>query len=112
MYRYVRHTPLDTGHKYGDVLTDGVLSPTVIEKFLESGILVRITTPPLSEIPSFEKRFTLLSRANINTIEDLTKANPKQVSKLILKSAATVRRWQIEAEGWLRPTPAIEKEDN
>lgn len=110
MYRYVRHTPLDTGHKYGDILKDGDLKQKVIDKFLASGILVRITTPPLSEIPDFEKRSVLLIKAGIETIEDLTEANPNQVAKKIRKSVSTVRRWQSEAMKWL--VPDIEIDEN
>lgn len=111
MYRHVRYTPLDTGHKYGDILKDGDLKPKVIEKFLSAGILVRVLTPPLSEIPAFEKRFELLAKASVITIEDLTSADPGQVAKKIKKSAVTIRRWQSEAMQWLTP-PDIKIDDN
>ena len=110
MYRYVRKTPLDTGIKYGDILKDDDLKEKTIKKFLVSGTLVRITTPPLSEIPTFEKRSQELIRVGIETIEDLTNANPNQVAKKTRKSVVTIRRWQSEAMQWL--VPDDEKEDN
>lgn len=111
MYRYVRKTPLDTGHKYGSILRDGDLKEKTINKFLESGTLIRVSTPPLSEIPAFETRSKLLAKASIETVEDLIKANPNQVAKKVIKSAATIRRWQSEAMEWLAP-PIVEIDDN
>lgn len=109
MYRYVRRTPLDTGHKYGDILRDGDLKPATIEAFLASGILVRISTPPLSEIPTFEKRCELLAQANIITVADLIKANPGQTAKKTKKSVSTIRRWQSEVMQWLMPDENIDE---
>ncbi len=109
MYRYVRQTPLDTGHKYGSILKDGDLKEKTISKFLKTGTLVKITTPPLSEIPNFDKRSKLLAKVNIDTIEDLISANANEVAKKIKKSAITIRRWQSEAMQWLVPN---EIEDN
>lgn len=107
MYRYVRQTPLDTGHKCGDILKDGDLKPETIKLFLEKGTLVRVTTPPLTEIPKFEKRVEALARADILTIDDLVMANPTKVAKKVLKAQSTIRRWQAEAMAYLSP-PQIE----
>lgn len=105
MYRMVRHTPLSSGQKYGDIIRDGELSPATIQKFLTSGTLVRVSTPPLSELPQWEKRPELaaLARANVITIEDLMRADENKLAKVIKKSARTIRQWQEEATQWLNP---------
>jgi len=110
MYRMVRHTPLSSGHKYGDIIRDGELSPATIQKFLASGTLVRVSTPPLSELPQWEKRPELaaLARANVITIEDLIRANETELAKAIRKSVRTIRQWKDEVMVWLNPEPPKE----
>lgn len=103
MYRYVKRVPLDTGHKYGDILKDGDLSKKTIEKFLRSGILVKVSSPPLSEIPAFEERGEILAPVGVVKISDLAEANPTELAKKVHKSASTIRRWQHEAMRWLAP---------
>lgn len=103
MYRWIRQTPLDTGHKYGDVLKDGDLPAKSIARFLETGSLVRVSSPPLAEIPAFEERAETLEPAGVVMISDLVEANATELAKKINKSASTVRRWQSEAMQWLAP---------
>lgn len=103
MYRYTRNTPLDTGQVYGDIVRDGDLPASVIQKFLASGILVQEVTPPLSEIPTFEKRADELKMAGVVTITDLVQCDAAAVAKAVGKSATTIRRWQAEAMTWLAP---------
>lgn len=103
MYRYVRRVPLDTGHKYGDIIKDGDIPDKSIRRFLESGTLVKVSTPPLSEVPAFEDRVATLEAVGVVMISDLVQANPSQLAKKIRKTAATVRRWQHEAVRWLAP---------
>lgn len=103
MYRYVRKIPSSKGHKYGDVLKDGDLKARTIEILLAKGTLVRVTTPPLTEIPNFEGRARQLVAAGITTIEDLAEADAKKTAKVIHKSPSTIRRWQSEAMEWLAP---------
>jgi hypothetical protein len=103
MYRYVRHTPLDTGHKYGDILKDGDLKPETIRLFLSTGTLIQVSSPPLSEIPAFEKRAVELAEFNIITVKNLAEADAVILARKIGKSATTIRRWQTEAMQWLQP---------
>jgi hypothetical protein len=103
MYRYTRKVPLTTGQQYGAVIRDGDLKPKVIEKFLATGTLIKISTPPLSEIPAYEKRSKELLKASIQTIEDLIECNATEVAKKLNKSTVTIRRWQSEAMQWLMP---------
>lgn len=105
MYRMIRHTPLSSGQKYGDILRDGDLSARVIDKLLQSGTLVRVSTPPLSELPQWEKRPELaaLARVHVITIEDLIRADENKLAKVIKKSVRTIRQWKEEATQWLNP---------
>jgi hypothetical protein len=86
MYRYVRHTPLDTGHKYGDILKDGDLKPETIRLFLSTGTLIQVSSPPLSEIPAFEKRAVELAEFNIITVKNLAEADAVILARKIGKS--------------------------
>ena len=111
MYRWNRLTPSDKGHKKGQIIHDEDLKPESIALFLTTGTLVKVSTPPLSEIPAFEKRAELLEPVGIITIEDLVEANPSTTGKKIKKAAVTIRRWQSEAMKWLEP-PKEKKESN
>jgi hypothetical protein len=105
-----RRTPLSTGQRFGDIIQDGDLTRATINKFLSSGTLTRITTPPLSELPDeWEKRANKLSKAGIYTIDDLVKAKPGTVAKQIKMTARTVKRWQQEAIDYLSPKQTIKK---
>lgn len=101
----VRHTPLSSGQKYGDILRDGELSSTTIQKMLDSGTLVRVSTPPLSEVPEWEKRAELLVVTGIVTLEHLIKADTLELAKKLKRPARIIKQWQDEALAWLNPPP-------
>ena len=103
MYRLIRRTPLSTGQQYGDIIRNGDLSQTAIDTMLASGTLVRVTVPPLSEIPVFEERSDILIRAGIRTLGDLIDATSADLASKINKSVTTARRWQAEAIKCLEP---------
>lgn len=104
MYRMTKHTPLQTGHAYGDIIRDGELSRETIQALLARGILVRVETPPLSELSDcWEKRAKRLNKAGVVTIEDFAQANVSRVAKSINMTPRTVRRWQQEAVEFLNP---------
>jgi hypothetical protein len=98
MYRLTRRTPLSTGQRQGDIIQDGDLKGKTIQKFLATGTLVRVSTPPLTELPDWEKRAGLLEKAGIITIQDLIEASPAQLVRATKKARTTVRRWQAEAK--------------
>lgn len=103
MYRMVKHTPLSTGHTYGDIIKDGELSPSTIARMLASGTLVRVTTPPLSELPDWDKRADILRAVGVITITNLIEANVIDLAKSIKRPAKIIKQWQDEALAWLNP---------
>lgn len=104
MYRMVRHTPLSSGHKYGDILKDGDLSATTIQRFLASGTLVRVSTPPLFELPGeWEKRSDILAKVEIITVQNLIEADAPDLAHKIKRPARIIKQWQDEALAWLNP---------
>lgn len=104
MYRMVRHTPLSSGHKYGDIVRDGELSPATIQRMLESGTLVRVSTPPLSELPGeWENRARILAQAGIVTVTHLIEANVTELAKATRRPAKIIKQWQDDALAWLNP---------
>jgi hypothetical protein len=105
MYRLTRRTPLSTGQRQGDIIQDGDLKPKTIQIFLVSGTLVRVSTPPLTELPGWEKRAELLKKAGIITIQDLLEASPTGLVRQTKKSRTTVKRWQIEAKKAIEVKP-------
>lgn len=108
MYRMVKHTPLSTGQKYGDIIKDDELSSSTIQKMLSSGTLVRVSTPPLSELPEWEKRADILVRAEIITVTQLLEANVTELAKAIKKPVKIIKQWQDEALAWLTPPSSNE----
>lgn len=105
MYRYVRHTPLETGQKYGDIIKDGELSASAVQRFLASGTLVHVSTPPLSEIPNWDKRAETLAGVGVITLADLIKADTTGLAKKLKKPGRIIKQWQDEALAWLSPPP-------
>jgi len=104
MYRMTKQAPLQTGQKYGDIIRDGELSPGTIQALLARAILVRVSTPPLSELSEcWEKRARKLNKAGIVTVEDLAQANVNKTAKVVSLSPRTIRRWQQEAIDYLNP---------
>lgn len=103
MYRMVKHTPLSTGQKYGDIIKDGELSANTLARMLASGTLVRVSTPPLSELPEWEKRADILAIANIFTVSHLLEADVSNLARSIKKPAKIIKQWQDEALAWLNP---------
>lgn len=103
MYRMVRHTPLSTGQKYGDIIRDGDLNPAVIQKMLSSGTLLRVNTPPLSELPEWDKQAGLLAGTNVLTIRDLLDVDVNELARKIKRPARIIKQWQDEALAWLNP---------
>lgn len=101
MYRMTRNTPLSTGQRYGDIIRDGDLKPATISRMLESGTLVQIDTPPLSELPEWDKRAEMFSRAGIVTIQDLLEADVVGLARQLKRSVRQVKQWQDEAMAWL-----------
>jgi hypothetical protein len=104
----VRRTPLSTGQKYGDIIKDGELSPNTIARMLESGTLVRVATPPLSELPDWDKRAGTLAMAGVFTVTQLIEANVSNLAKSIKRPAKIIKQWQDEAIAWLNPPPSNE----
>jgi hypothetical protein len=106
MYRWTRRTPLDTGHKYGDIIRDGELGAKSIRRFLASGSLVPVSSPPLSEVPGrWDPYLDDLSGAGIEDLKTLLDTGPKELASSIGKSIRTVKRWQADAEKALKPPP-------
>lgn len=103
MYRMVRNTPLSTGQKKGEIIKDGELKPEIIQRFLASGTLTRVETPPLTELPEFEDRAATLAKAEVVTIQDLAEANVTGLAKSLGKSTRSIKQWQDEALAWLSP---------
>lgn len=103
MYRHNRNTPLSSGHKKGDIVRDGDLKPEIRDKMLKAGTLVRISTPPLAQLPKFKQRAKDLLEAGIVTVEDFVKAEAGDLAKQVGKTKATLIKWQAEAEQWLAP---------
>jgi hypothetical protein len=103
MYRYVRHVPLATGQKYGDIIKDGDLKQSVIDKMLASGTLVKISMPPLTELPHWESRAKILNAANVTTVSDLLLADVDNLAKKLKKPVKIIKNWQDEVTAWLRP---------
>lgn len=109
MYRMTRQTPLSTGQKYGDIIRDGELKSETIEKMLASGTLVKITTPPLSELPILEEQSERLAKVGVVTIDDLIEANPTLLGKKVKKSMVTIEKWQKQALKFLEPDKKSDK---
>lgn len=103
MYRMVRHTPLSTGHKYGDIIKDGELAPATMTRMLASGTLVRVSTPPLSELPEWDRRAAALALAGVFTVSHLIEANVSNLARSTKKPAKIIKQWQDEALAWLNP---------
>jgi hypothetical protein len=106
MYRMVKHTPLSTGQKYGDILKDGDLQPSTIQRMLDSGTLIKVSAPPLGEFPEWEKRAELLLTAGIVTASDLAEADVNELAGKINRSVRIIKQWQGEALTWLTPKPS------
>lgn len=105
MYRMVKHTPLSSGHKYGDILRDGDISAAAVQKMLLSGTLVRVSTPPLSELPGeeWEKRAATLMMHGIVTVQNLIEADITELARKLKRPARIIKQWQDEALAWLNP---------
>lgn len=102
LYRLTRRTPLSTGQKYGDIIREGDLSARVLRIMLETGTLIRVSTPPLSELPGWERRSDVLARAGVSTVEELIQAQPEEIAAKVKKSARTIRRWQEESAKFIK----------
>lgn len=105
MYRLTRRTPLSSGQKQGDIIQDGELKRKIIDKMLASGTLVRVSTPPLDELPGWETRAKLLAKAGIRTVQDLIEADMAELRKATKKTTTTIRRWQTEAKKAIEVSP-------
>lgn len=104
MYRMVKHTPLSSGQKYGDILKDGDISAAAIQKMLASGTLVRVSTPPLSELPGeWDKRTAALMMCGVVTIQNLIEADTTELARKLKRPARVIKQWQDEALAWLNP---------
>jgi hypothetical protein len=105
MYRLTRRTPLSSGQKQGDIIQDGDLKQTTILKMLSTGTLVRVSTPPLSELPGWEERAKLLAKAGVITVQEFIEADRQKLARVAKKTATTIRRWQAEARKAIEPEP-------
>lgn len=105
MYRLTRRTPLSSGQKQGDIIQDGELKKRTIDRMLATGTLVRVSTPPLSELPGWDDRAGLLARAGVITVEDLLEADRSKLTKATKKTVTTIRRWQAEARKAIEAAP-------
>ena len=109
MYRMVkRSTPLATGQKYGDIIRDGELKPEVINRLLRGGTLVRVSTPPLSELPDWDRQAEILAKVGVRTISELAEYDAIKLAKEVKKPVRIIKQWQDEALAWLNPTPSKE----
>ena len=102
-YRVVkRNTPLNSGHRYGDIISDTEMNSRVIEALLANNIITRASTPPLSEVPGWEKRAEKLEVVGIVTIENLLETEPKEIAKLLgYKRHSHIAKWQDNAREWI-----------
>jgi hypothetical protein len=111
MYRHTRRTPLSSGQRQGDIIQDGDLKPKTIQALLSAGTLVRVSTPPLSELPGWKTRAKLLAKAGIITVQDFIEADKAKLIKVTKKTATTVNRWKAEAKKAIEVNPPPDDHD-
>jgi hypothetical protein len=113
--RWTRLAPADTAPpiKYGEVVRadDPRLSQRIKERFIASGTLAPIQTPPLAELPDWEERAGLLAEAGVITISDLAEASDRSLARTTGKTPRIIRQWREEAERWLNPESQIDDPD-
>ena len=105
-YRVIkRNTPLNSGHRYGDLISDTEMKSRVIEALLANNIIVQASTPPLSELPGWEKRAEKLETVGIITIQNLLDTEPAEIAILLgYKRHSHIAKWQDNAREWIAGT--------
>lgn len=103
LYRTLR----SLNHDGKRILRDRIISPTwpasTIDKLLEIGVLARVSTPPLTEIPGWETRAKKLVAHDILNAEQFLEADDVLLAKWLKNKPVTVKRLKTEVNRWLQP---------
>lgn len=75
----------------GCVFAGSEIGERAVEVLLERGIIHRVSTPPLSALPEYEKNAAKLKRQRILTVEDFILADPETLAAILLAEEAEVR---------------------
>jgi len=109
---YRATSDLDLGKKgtlrKGKVFRDSILPEKNISRLREMGIIVEVSSPPLSILPGWKIRSEKASKLGIDSIEDFIQADDASLRETFDVESTTVDSWKDELFYFL-DAPSTEK---
>ena len=102
LYRVLK--PLSRNEKRieaGQITALAWLKPEQAAVLVERRAVSRLATPPLVELPGWEKRSKRLATLDIVTAEDFLEATDQAIAAEMKIQTRTVAKWKREIHSWL-----------
>ncbi len=102
LYRVLK--PLSRNEKRieaGQITALAWLKPEQAAVLVERRAVSRLATPPLVELPGWERRGKRLDRLGIVTAEDFLEADDEDMALEMRARVNTVAKWKREIHSWL-----------